>query len=204
MSGVSRVNVMDCTAEMTLEDLCCAPWASKEDLEFPREHVGVMLEAAQAPPGGALAMVNDEAADPSAEIMIFCTQPTEAGTIAEEEGATAAQISSECFSRMFSVDEVMGVGPGTPGQLLLEERQAYLVAQGVPQSAVPTCAATVSTCPSGNPPVTLAGSTASQAGEPAPGATAFLRRTGRIAPAAVMTPGVLTIMPPPAPAPPPA
>jgi hypothetical protein len=191
MSGVSRVNVMDCTKEMALEELCCAPWASKEDLEFPRKHVGVMLEAAQKSPGSALAMVNDEAEDSSAEIMIFCTQPTEAGTIAEEEGATAEQIDTECFSRMFSVAEVQGVGPGTPGQLLLEQRQAYLIAQGVPAEAVPTCAATVDKCPSGNPPVTLAG----QTGE-APGATAFLRRTGRIAPAAVMTTGVLTILPP--------
>jgi len=191
LSGVSRVNVMDCTAEMALEDLCCAPWAT--DVEFPRKHVGVVLEAAQEAPGSALAMINDEAADTSAEIMIFCTQPTEAGTIALEEGAAAAQIATECFSRMFSVAEIQGVGPGTPGQLLLEQRQAYLIAQGVPAAAVPTCSATVEKCPNGNPPVTLAGNTAAPAADPA--ATAFLRRTGRIQPAAVMTPGTLTILP---------
>jgi hypothetical protein len=180
---------MECTKEMDQPELCCAPFAT--GLEFSRKNVAVTLDAAQACPGSALAMQTD-ATDPLEEIVIFCTSPTDSAAIAAEEGASAVQLKTECFSRMFTVAEVQGLGTYAPGQILFENRLAYFARSGVPVASLPTCAQVVDSCPSGAAPA--APSLATPPVDDGTVATSFLRRTGRQLPLPVMTAGTLTIM----------
>merc|ERR1719426_141402 len=99
LNGVRRVNTMRCTAEMTSEELCCAPWAT--GLSFPRAPAGVNLDAAQVPPSSMLWI--KPSGTMSSDIAIVCT--ADAGTPADQVGV---ELPMQCASQEFSLAELRG------------------------------------------------------------------------------------------------
>jgi hypothetical protein len=186
-TGVRTANQVCCTEEFDFECLCCLDFSvplqkcAPGSSGFCLSRCGVMdLDAANQPPGSPLAMEDDAqipipamnySASAAAQIVTVCTKDSAVGAVAAAGGG-AAQLPLECIPREFTPGEIQGTQPDlatgvplTPGQVILDERIAYLQKQGVP---VPTCtnefANKGGTCPHGTP---KAGSPPNSAGDAA-------------------------------------
>jgi len=179
LNGVRRVNTMRCTAEMTSEELCCAPWAT--GLSFPRAPAGVNLDAAQVPPSSMLWM--KPSGTMSSDIAIVCT--ADSGSSEDQVGV---ELPMQCASREFSLAELRGDWHLAPGQAVQDLRIEYLAQQGVPADRIPTCAE-IAECPGGGAPATPGPEVMDELK-----GLSFLKRRTIALPTVQMTDGTLTLL----------
>jgi hypothetical protein len=176
-SGVTVANEMCCTEEIDFECLCCQDFAAMNTLQkcapgqtgFCLSRCGAVdLDAANEPPGSPLSMEDDAtmpappgpyaAAAQAPSIVMICTKETGVGAMAaQQSGSTPVQLPMQCIPREFTVGEIQGTQPDlktgaplAPGQVILDERIDFLVAQGIPAADVPTCTKTFASKPGGN------------------------------------------------------
>lgn len=148
-SHIDRVNVMQCTTELTFEQLCCAPFET--GLNF---HRPVMMDLKDGQDKPAMNQSEALLQAGSETGIIICTQEAAAAKIAQAKGASAAKADMLCMPQEFSAAEIAGAtGTGLkPGEVVLNARIDFLIQQGIPGSAIPTCVGSGVTCPSGKPP----------------------------------------------------
>merc|ERR1719399_1800357 len=179
-SGIEVGNQMCCTPEYDFECLCCLDFKM-----LPFTRCGDMtLDAANEPAGSPIALADDAQmpmapvapAAPPPQIVTVCTKDAPVGAIAEGQQGDGAPVTLpvNCIAREFTVAEIAGgqndVQTGMmlgPGQAVLDERIAFLVAQGIPATDIPTCKAEVPTCPVGTPKALTGDPTPNSAGQDA-------------------------------------
>lgn len=181
-AGIEVGNEMCCTPEYDFECLCCLDFKM-----LPFTRCGDMtLNAANEPPGSPVALADDaQMPAPTApamapngppvprQIVTVCTKDAPVGAMAAGQQTDGAPVTLpvNCIAREFTVAEIAGQTPDVetglplaPGQTVLDERIAFLVAQGIPAADIPTCKAEIATCPIGTP---KAGSPPNSAGQDA-------------------------------------
>lgn len=146
---VQSANEICCTPEIEFEHLCCLDYTN---IVGYMSRCGVMeLAAAQHSDAAGAVLMQDDAKQPAEEIITVCTSESPVGTISEQAGGSAI-LPTNCVKREFRISEVTGQEPGlAPGQVVLDQRIAYLMEQQVPAGAIPICVETVTSCPSGIP-----------------------------------------------------
>jgi len=145
--GVEVASTMCCTEEVSFECLCCMDFA--QPLEFKRCGVA-SLNGAQKPKGSPGAMEVDGGVTDKEDAVIICTEERAVGRVATQHGAKV--LPMDCINREFSMAELRGNSSVPPGQAIFDERIDFLLQQGLPASAIPTCSETVGgICPSGTP-----------------------------------------------------
>jgi len=178
ISGVTVANEMCCTEEIDFECLCCMDFSvplqkcAPGQTGFCLSRCGAVdLDAANEPPGSPLSMEDDAtmpapptapspyaAAAQAPSIVMVCTKETGVGAMAaQQSGGSPVQLPVQCIPREFTTGEIQGTQPDlktgaplAPGQVILDERIDFLVAQGIPPADVPTCTKTFATKPGGN------------------------------------------------------
>jgi len=146
--GTKLAFEMDCTEEIDFACLCCTDFS--RPLEYKRHGVNINLDAVQRPLGALGAMTFDDPTDPDA--VIICTEDRAAELQTAQMTTGAFTIPATCISRVFTIAELAGSGPLSAGQVVFDERVAFLIQQGIPGNRVPTCVQTVpGTCPEGTP-----------------------------------------------------
>jgi len=183
-SGVTVANEMCCTEEIDFECLCCMDFSvplakcAPGQTGFCLSRCGAVdLDAANEPPGSPLSM-EDDATMPSPyhpnphaavaqapSVVMVCTKESGVGAMAaQQSGDSPVQLPMECIPREFTVGEIQGTQPDlqtgaqlTPGQVILDERIAFLQMNGMEPADVPTCTKTYAEkggngmCPMGTP-----------------------------------------------------
>jgi len=146
---VQSANDICCTPEIEFEHLCCLDYTN---IVGYMSRCGVMeLAAAQHSDAAGAVLMQDDAKQPAEEIITVCTSESPVGTISEQAGGSAI-LPTNCVKREFRISEVTGQEPGlAPGQVVLDQRIAYLMEQQVPAGAIPICVETVTSCPGGVP-----------------------------------------------------
>jgi len=145
--GVETASMMCCTEEVNFECLCCMDFA--QPLEFKRCGVA-SLKGAQKPKGSPGAMEVDGGLSDKEDAVLICTEERAVGRMPEKHGP--AVLPMDCINREFTMAELRGNSSVPPGQAIFDERIQFLLQQGLPDSAIPTCKETVGgTCPSGTP-----------------------------------------------------
>jgi len=146
--GTKLAFEMDCTEEVDFACLCCTDFS--RPLEYKRHGVTINLDAVQRPLGALGAMTFDDPTDPDA--VIICTEDRAAELQTAQMTTGAFTMPATCISRVFTIAELAGSGPLSAGQVVFDERVAFLIQQGIPGNRVPTCVQTVpGTCPEGTP-----------------------------------------------------
>jgi len=135
---------MMCTAEMTFEGLCCAPWATGLDYS---QSVSLGLKSEQVTETSAsLAELT------TGETYKLCTEQS-AG---EELATMAARLPVTCFEDIFTEADLVGgqVGNETlgAGEAILRTRLGFFLSQGIPMDVIPKCSENVAICPDGSAP----------------------------------------------------
>jgi len=163
--GIEVGNKMSCTPEYDFECLCCLDFTL---LPFSRSG-DMTLDAANEPAGSPISLADDAQmpmpaapapAGPKPQIVTVCTKDAPVGEIAGQQQGDGAPVTLpvNCIAREFTVAEIAGESmdaqtgmPLAPGQTVLDERIAFLAAQGIPAADIPTCKAEIATCPVGSP-----------------------------------------------------
>lgn len=134
-------DLVNCTAEMTFEGLCCAPWSTGLDFSKP---VSIDLKAEQT--------AISDTGEASATVIKLCTEQNAGEEIA---GDVPARLPVTCFEETYSDDDLLGNTTLGAGEAILRARLKFFLAQGLAMDVIPKCSEEVSVCPDGSAPAVV-------------------------------------------------
>lgn len=131
-----------CTAEMTFEGLCCAPWST--GLNYSQK-VSLGLKAEQEQTSVAPTNATES-------VIKLCTESTAGEIITNGE---PAKMPVQCFEEQYTQADLMGSSTLGAGEAILRARISFFLQQGISVDAIPLCANEVSLCPDGSAPAVV-------------------------------------------------
>jgi len=131
---------MMCTAEMTFEGLCCAPWSTGLDYS---QQVSLGLKAEQE---------QTSLGDATESVIKLCTESAAGEILTNGEHG---RMPVQCFEEQFTQADLTGNSTLGAGEIVLRARISFFLQQGISVDAIPLCANEVSMCEDGSAPAVV-------------------------------------------------